>query len=88
MLLKTYLGFEAGREALAQRRQPEASTPTAEASRRTIEVFGEPLTPEQSVRRILDDVRRDGEDAVRRYTCLLDGTDACVLEVERAEIDD
>ena len=87
MLLKQYIGFEAGRDALAERRQPEASTPTEESRQRTIEIFGEPLTPEQSVRRILDDVQRHGDEAVRRYTRLLDGTDADVLEVERAEID-
>ena len=74
MYLKTFVGFEAGREALAERRQPEASTPTPESRRRTLKIFGEALTPEQSVRRILDDVRRDGDEAVRRYTRLLDGT--------------
>ncbi len=87
MYLKTYNGLEAGREALAQRRQPEASTPTAESRRRTIEIFGEDLTPKQSVRRILNDVRRDGDEAVLRYTRLLDNTEATTLEVEKAEID-
>ena len=87
MLLKTYKGFEAGREALARRRQPEAYTPTAESRRRTIEIFGEDLTPEQSVRRILDDVRRNGDEAVLRYTRLLDSTEATTLEVDKQEID-
>lgn len=87
MFLKKIVGFEAGREALAQRRQPEASNPTAESRRRTIEIFGEDLSPEQSVRRILDDVRRDGDDAVRKYTRLLDGTNDITLEVDRAEIE-
>ena len=87
MYLKTYVGVDAGREALAQRRQPEASAPTAESRRRTIEIFGEDLTPEQSVRRILDDVRRDGDAAVRNYARLLDGTDAETLEVDKQEID-
>lgn len=86
MYLKQYIGFEAGRNALDERRQPEASTPTEESRQRTIEIFGEPLTPEQSVRRILDDVRRDGEEAVRHYTRLLDGTDSDVLEVDKSEI--
>ena len=87
MFLKKIVGFEAGRDALAQRRQPEASTPTAESRRRTIEIFGEDLTPEQSVRRILDDVRRDGDEAVRKYAQLLDGTDAVTLEVDGTEVE-
>ena len=88
MFLKTYVGYDAGREVLARRRQPEASTPTAESRQRTIEIFGQDLTPEQSVRRILDDVRRDGDKAVRKYTRLLDSTDATTLEVDKAEIED
>ncbi len=88
MYLKTYVGFEAGRAALAQRRQPEASAPTPESRRRTIEIFGEDLSPEQSVRRILDDVRRDGDEAVRNYTRLLDGVDSSTFEVDKQEIDD
>jgi len=46
----------------------------SEASRRkTIEVFDAPLTPAEVVRRILADVRADGDVAVARYTRLLDG---------------
>ena len=86
MLLKTYVGLEAGQEVLAQRRQPKASTPTAESRRRTIEIFGEDITPELSVRRILDDVRRDGDEAVRNYTRLLDGMDDEALEVDKQKI--
>ena len=86
MLLKTYVGLEAGQEVLAQRRQPKASTPTAESRRRTIEIFGEDITPELSVRRILDDVRRDGDEAVRNYTRLLDGMDDEALEVDKRKI--
>ena len=86
MLLKTYVGLKAGQEVLAQRRQPKASTPTAESRRRTIEIFGEDITPELSVRRILDDVRRDGDEAVRNYTRLLDGMDDEALEVDKQQI--
>ena len=82
------IGFEAGRQALAERRQPEASTPTPESRRRTLKIFGEALTPEQSVRRILDDVRRDGDEAVRRYTRLLDGVHSDDFEVPRGKIND
>ncbi len=42
---------------------------------RTQEAFGEGVTPLQSMHQILDDVRQDGDDAVRRYAKLLDGSD-------------
>ncbi len=40
---------------------------------RTIEVFGEPLTPGEVVRRICRDVRERGFDAVAQFTRQLDG---------------
>lgn len=42
---------------------------------RTQEAFGEGVTPLQSMHQILDDVRQDGDAAVRRYAKLLDGSD-------------
>lgn len=45
----------------------------SEAGRqRTIDLFGEPLSPRQVVQRICDDVRRDGLPAVLSYTNKLD----------------
>ncbi len=41
---------------------------------RTQEAFGEGVTPLQSIHQILDDVRQDGDAAVRRYAKLLDGS--------------
>ena len=49
-------------------------------------VFGEELTPEQAVRRILDEVRCDGDDALFKYTKIIDGVDATGLEVTPNEI--
>ena len=42
---------------------------------RTQEAFGEGVTPLQSIHQMLDDVRQDGDAAVRRYAKLLDGSD-------------
>ena len=42
---------------------------------RTQEAFGEGVTPLQSIHQILDDVRQEGDAAVRRYAKLLDGSD-------------
>ena len=58
-----------------------------EVGDRTEAVFGERLTPEQSVRRILQDVESQGDQAVRKYGKLLDGFETESLEVTAAEID-
>ena len=56
------------------------------AARRTEQLFGEKLSPQDSVQRILDDVRKDGDDAVRHYSQLLDGSDLESLEVTGEEM--
>jgi histidinol dehydrogenase len=53
---------------------------------RTREVFGDGVTPEQSVVRIIEDVRRDGDDAVRYYAKALDGAELTNLRIDREEI--
>jgi histidinol dehydrogenase len=54
----------------------------SEAGRRkTIEVFGEPLTPMQVVERICRDVRRRGLEAVLEYTAKLDGKQLTAAEL-------
>ena len=58
-----------------------------EVTDRTQAVFGERLSPEQSVKRILQDVESQGDDAVKRYGKLLDGLESESLEVTAAEID-
>jgi len=45
------------------------------SDRKTVEVFGEPLSPLEVVRRILGDVRERGDAAVREYARKLDGAD-------------
>ena len=52
-----------------------AGAVTPSSQKKTLEVFGKPLSPLESTRRIVDEVRRDGDEAVFRYTKLLDGVD-------------
>src|SRR3954470_13560480 len=48
----------------------------SEAGRRkTVEVFGEPLSPAEVVERICSEVRTQGLSAVLRYTAKLDGAE-------------
>jgi histidinol dehydrogenase len=59
---------------------------TEEQIKRTIEAFGEPLSPLSVVRRILDEVRLRGDAALIKYTKKLDGVDvtAANLRVDPA----
>lgn len=69
------------------RRQPlEEAEPPPEARERTRRAFGEELSPERAVERILRDVREEGDDAVRRYNRLLDGVETPSLEVPPPEV--
>lgn len=53
---------------------------------RTRQAFGADVTPEQSVVTMLREVRREGDDAVRRYAKLLDGADLESFQVTEAEL--
>ena len=54
---------------------------------KTQEAFGERLSPEESVRRILQDVREQGDGALRHYARLFDGMELDGIEVTQDEID-
>ncbi|WP_145246449.1 histidinol dehydrogenase [Aeoliella mucimassa] len=63
-------------ESLRQKLAPASGDVVSEAGRRkTMEVFGEPLTPVEVVKRICQDVRERGLDAVLEYTAKLDGAE-------------
>jgi histidinol dehydrogenase len=51
------------------------------------ETFGEDLNAEQVVRRVLDDVRTQGDAALRHFTQAFDRTEIGELRVEQARID-
>ena len=74
-------GIEAGRALLERSpgyQEPELSPA---AAKRTAAIFGEPLTVVQAVRRVLDEVRRDGDDAVRSFARRIDGHEPESIEV-------
>ena len=74
-------GMEAGRALLE--RSPGYQEPdlSPAAAKRTAAIFGEPLTVVQAVRRVLDEVRRDGDDAVRSFARRIDGREPDSIEV-------
>ena len=53
---------------------------------RTRQLFGNGVTPAQSVIRILEEVRHQGDAAVRRYARLLDGVELGELRVTEAQL--
>ena len=80
--MKVVRGLEAGREALCSRRGLGLDYVPPHVERRTVEAFGEPLTPVQTVERILTEVREGGDEAVRRLARKLDGADLDFTNLE------
>jgi histidinol dehydrogenase len=58
--------------ALRAKLSPRGDVVSEQGRQRTLDVFGEPLSPEQVVSRICADVQNEGLDAVLRYTRQLD----------------
>jgi histidinol dehydrogenase len=78
-------GFDAALPELTRRGSfldPELSPRIREGIER---VFGEPLEAREVVDRIVGDVRRDGDAALRRYTEAFDGVSPGAFEVPRPE---
>ncbi len=57
---------------LRDKLSPRGTVVSEEGRRRTVDLFGEPLSPQQVVEKICTDVRQDGLPAVLQYTQKLD----------------
>ncbi len=81
-MLRIYDNLEQARQTILRRRDmmvlDEVPDPVRAGIRR---IFGEELTPEQAVARILDDVRQRGDVALRDWTFRIDGLKLDDLEV-------
>src|SRR5204862_5500450 len=66
-------GAQAAIDELRAKLAPSGNVVSEAGRRKTLEVFGKPLTPSQVVERICSRVRTRGLDAVLRYTAKLDG---------------
>ena len=73
MYLKVLRGLEEAKRELSRVDPLDLDSLPPEVMERTEALFGERLKPQESVQRILDDVRRQGDTALRHYTRLLDG---------------
>jgi histidinol dehydrogenase len=79
---------EEGRRTLLVRKAPDASELPMDACETIFRAFGQELAPEEVVRRVIRDVREDGDNAVRYYNSKFDGAQSGDLRVSRDEIDE
>jgi len=70
---------------LREKLSPRGDIVSEQGRERTLQLFGEALSPEQVVKRILDDVRREGLAAVLRYTEKLDRKSLTVETIRVSE---
>lgn len=85
--LRIVRGAEAGRQSVL-RRDPVAAVELPAAVQASIlETFGTPLSAAEVVARIIEDVRREGDAAVKRYSQRFDGSSDAPMEVTGDEID-
>jgi histidinol dehydrogenase len=88
MRLQVIEGLDRAREALQRTDPLDTSSVPAEVWDRNEQLFGERLSPLDAVQRIVNDVRRDGDQSLRHYTQLLDSVELDQLEVSRQELDE
>ncbi|HUY93375.1 MAG TPA: histidinol dehydrogenase, partial [Pirellulales bacterium] len=73
--------------ALRERLSPRGNVVSEAGRKRTIEVFGEPLSPEQVVERICGDVRQRGLAAVLEYSAKIDKAELAAEAIRVPEAD-
>ncbi len=78
--------IEVARETLLKRLPAESVDLPAHVKARIIETFGQELTADEVVRRIIQNVRSKGDAALIEYAEILDGADLKQVEVPREEI--
>ncbi len=77
---------EEGKQLLLSRRPLETEELPMDMRETTFRTFGQELSPDEVVRRIIRDVREDGDNAVRYYNSKLDGASVGDLKVSQDEI--
>jgi histidinol dehydrogenase len=80
---------QAALDDLRQRLSPQGNVVSEAGRKKTVDVFGEPLSPTQVVERICQDVQREGAKAVLRYCLQLDAAELSVdtLRVPAEELE-
>ena len=86
-LLNLIHGVENAENVLTRVDPLDLSSLPEAALERTRRAFGDGVSPAESVARMLADVKRDGDAAVRRYARLLDGAELDDFRIPDAELD-
>ena len=86
MYLRVIKGLAQAKKELSRNAPVDLDSLPPEITGGTRDIFGEGLSPSESVLRIIHDVRDHGDDAVRRYEQLLDGVELEALEVSDQQI--
>jgi histidinol dehydrogenase len=84
--LKVARGIDEAKRILSVDRGINLDTVPAHVQATTERVFGEPLTPQQTVERILASVKSEGDAAIRRLTKAIEGVTLDQFEVSRSDI--
>ncbi len=84
-MLKQY-DSRTARQSLLKRMPPDEMQVSQQTLDNITQLFGEALTPEQAVSKILDDVRMSGDTALRKWTLTLDGLDLAPAPVSKVLI--
>ncbi|MGE5462275.1 MAG: histidinol dehydrogenase, partial [Syntrophothermus sp.] len=84
-MLKQY-NSETARQSILKRTPPDEFPVSQRVLDGIAQIFGEALTPEQAVTRILKEVRSDGDSALRTWSQRLDGLDLQPAPVSQASI--
>lgn len=87
MTIPLIVGKDAARAKISRQRALTDKSVSPQTEERIRQLFGETLTPEQAVTRILDDVRARGDAALHEWTQRLDGGSHGQLQVNADEID-
>ena len=83
--MRIVTGIEQGRALLSRTVYQELKTPEG-VLQRIAEIFGERMTPEIAVQRILGDIRQHGDKSVRDYTYRIDGIQLEGIEIPYGQI--
>jgi len=84
--MKIVRGFDAAKNTLFKRTPLESMEASPEVKARIKQAFGEELTPDAAVERILRDVRAKGDAALFDYSRRIDGVELVSLEVTPQEL--
>jgi histidinol dehydrogenase len=84
-MLKQY-DPQAARQTILKRTPPDEFPISQRVLNSINQLFGEPLSPEEAVSRILKDIRTNGDSALQKWTKTLDGLDLRPVLVSKDSI--